>query len=205
MKGQCVKCGRVQNITEFDEVTILTSARASGKCNDCKSKHVQKITATKNANGMKECFRCKVVKPLDDFYQHDETADGYLGKCKECTKADALIKYNHKMQTPEGRAKERARGREKYHRLYEAGMPKHPKPVPPEKSREYTRRWREKNALKLAAHRAVSKVVRNGTLIPQLCEVCNEVAETHHEDYNKPLEVKWLCVKHHKVLHHKDT
>ena len=34
------------------------------------------------------------------------------------------------------------------------------------------------------------------------CEVCfAEGAEGHHEDYGKPLEVVWLCKKHHAERH----
>lgn len=35
------------------------------------------------------------------------------------------------------------------------------------------------------------------------CEVCGcERSEAHHVDYNKPLEVHWLCREHHLQLHH---
>lgn len=39
----------------------------------------------------------------------------------------------------------------------------------------------------------------------QTCEVeeCFELGERHHDDYNKPLEIRWLCRKHHKELHRK--
>lgn len=35
------------------------------------------------------------------------------------------------------------------------------------------------------------------------CEICkNPKSHGHHEDYSKPLEVRWLCHKHHQLLHH---
>ena len=34
------------------------------------------------------------------------------------------------------------------------------------------------------------------------CEICsNPKSHGHHEDYSKPLEVAWLCHKHHQLIH----
>lgn len=44
-----------------------------------------------------------------------------------------------------------------------------------------------------------------GGLIPQPCEKCgSEKVEKHHEDYDKPLEVIWLCRPCHLDLHQKN-
>jgi len=44
---------------------------------------------------------------------------------------------------------------------------------------------------------------RKGKLKPEPCEVCasNQV-QMHHDDYAKPLDVRWLCYLHHRELHH---
>lgn len=37
---------------------------------------------------------------------------------------------------------------------------------------------------------------------PLFCEYCNRInPEGHHDNYNKPLNIRWLCKKHHVMLH----
>lgn len=39
---------------------------------------------------------------------------------------------------------------------------------------------------------------RNGTIIQKPCIKCgNKKSEAHHENYSKPLQIIWLCKKHH--------
>lgn len=65
----------------------------------------------------KVCFKCGKEKPLSDFYKHPQMSDGHLNKCKECTKEEARRDYNKNAKDASWVEKERARGREKYHRL----------------------------------------------------------------------------------------
>jgi hypothetical protein len=44
--------------------------------------------------------------------------------------------------------------------------------------------------------------LKSGRIIRQPCEMCEaEKAEAHHDDYSKPLSVRWLCRSHHQLLH----
>ena len=53
--------------------------------------------------------------------------------------------------------------------------------------------------------RAMANVYqRRGKLIPQPCEVCGDKAQKHHDDYSKPLQVRWLCRWCHTQLHNYD-
>jgi hypothetical protein len=66
-------------------------------------------------------------------------------------------------------------------------------------------RSQKRHPVKDLARRAVGSAVKRGKLVPQPCEVCGAEAQAHHEDYTKPLEVRWLCYKHHKTEHHQLT
>lgn len=59
---------------------------------------------------------------------------------------------------------------------------------------------------KVLAHQKVNTALRSGKLNKKPCQVCEasgviSEAETHHPDYSKPLDVMWLCDKHHKEIH----
>jgi ribosomal protein S27AE len=56
---------------------------------------------------------------------------------------------------------------------------------------------------KAANARAYANVYQGrGKIIRQPCENCGDLfAEKHHDDYSKPLEVRWLCRPCHLVFH----
>lgn len=67
------------------------------------------------------------------------------------------------------------------------------------------KKYIKKNPLKRDAWNKVYTAIRNGSLKKKPCEICGETgAHAHHEDYRKPLDVKWLCALHHKDIHRKN-
>ena len=134
--------------------------------------------------GMKTCFRCKKTKPLEDFYRHPMMADGHLGKCKECTKTD--VSQNYHKRRDQYVAYERAR---------------YLRPERKKKAALYLKRRRKIHPDKAKAYRAVSYAIRRGKMERLSCEVCGAKAQAHHDDYSKPLDVRWLCFKHHREHH----
>lgn len=66
---------------------------------------------------MKKCFKCGIEKSIGSFYKHQMMGDGHLNKCIDCTKSDVKIRADKLKENPEWIEQERARGRDKYHRL----------------------------------------------------------------------------------------
>lgn len=66
------------------------------------------------------------------------------------------------------------------------------------------KRWNNTNREARRAHDQVAQALRRGDLKRGKCEVCGSLrVEGHHDDYSKPLVVRWLCRKHHRAQHAK--
>lgn len=145
---------------------------------------------------MRQCRTCGESKPLMDFYSRTNgTLDRHCKPCR-CVKvrANRLVKVEQYREYERGRASlpHRIELREAY-----AATPE---------GREALKRgseaWSRRNPIKRAAHMAVSNALRDGKLTRQPCEVCGEAkAHAHHDDYGRPLDVRWLCTTHHAAWH----
>ena len=133
----------------------------------------------------KICFKCGETKSLDNFYKHSKMADGHLNKCKECAKNDVSKHRNQNLEKV--RAYDRARGK----------IPERIKA-----NTEVNRAWRAEDKRRQMAHYAVSRAIKAGSLVRSPCVRCGEQKSlAHHEDYDKPLDVMWLCQPCHKQRH----
>lgn len=62
---------------------------------------------------------------------------------------------------------------------------------------------RDMKADRREADRLVKLALLDGTLVRGACESCGRKrgAEAHHDDYSRPLDVRWLCRKCHRAWH----
>lgn len=131
----------------------------------------------------KICFKCGKKKQLKKFYAHKEMGDGHLNKCIVCTKKDTARRYS----SPEGQARIREYERKRWR-----------DPERRKRAYGYMRAHRGRYPGKTRARYRVANAVRDGKLMKAACEVCGETrVQAHHEDYRRPLVVRWLCRKHH--------
>lgn len=127
----------------------------------------------------KVCFKCEEELPIVSFYRHPMMADGHLNKCKSCTRYD--VRENRKK-------------RKEYYDAYDRKRSKRPDRI------ASIQRSREPH--KALATKQVYQAVKQGKLRREPCVFCGATeVEAHHHDYAKPLDVMWLCRRHHAALH----
>ena len=132
---------------------------------------------------MKTCSCCGKEKPVNEFQVRRASSDGRTASCKEC-----LQERDRKRAKNPNRvaAREVYRGTEAYKASHNAA----------------TRRWSTAKRIQRKAHIAVNSAMRCGRLEKKPCAICGDVeVEAHHQDYSAPLDVVWLCNKHHVQLH----
>lgn len=133
----------------------------------------------------KECFKCKTVKPFDCFYKHSKMADGYLNKCKDCTKNDTYLNRIQNLEQRRAYDRERSKNSERI-----------------KAHAEINRSWRSEDRRRGIAHNSVLRAIKAGNLVRLSCVKCGEKKSVaHHEDYDKPLDVVWLCQPCHSQRH----
>lgn len=125
----------------------------------------------------KKCSRCHETKFLEHFYKDKTAFDGYSYWCKLCSEeCKATWTENNR---------ERVRELHKRHRQ--------------------THKYKERMSAREEKTKCVdiaNAAERSGRIKKKPCEVCDSLdAHKHHDDYSKPLDVRFLCRKHHVEFH----
>jgi hypothetical protein len=137
---------------------------------------------------MKICKKCGHPKELEEFYKMRGNADGRSGKCIECTNKYIKGRRLDPISRPLVLASDNARFQKADRKRQLI---------------EYQRNRRRREREKYIARNAVSNAIRDGRLHRRPCEVCgHEDTQAHHDDYSKPLEVRWMCFQHHREIAH---
>lgn len=63
-------------------------------------------------------------------------------------------------------------------------------------------RWAAKHPKEMWAHACLRSAIKKGLIDREPCEVCGALdVDGHHDDYDMPMVVRWLCRLHHKAEH----
>lgn len=152
-----------------------------------------------------ECKICSAKRSNDWYWANKQRSLDSRKKYYEEHREESLAKWKERYERDKDRILKRSRElnktlerREKANARMREWNKKNP-----EKLREKQKIWLEKNPEKRKAHQYVMWAIKlNVIQKPSECQHCGECKkiEAHHEDYEKPLQVLWLC----KLCHEKE-
>lgn len=147
---------------------------------------------------MKTCKECGIEKSLSEYYAHKKMADGHLNKCKICVKVRISKHREVNLDQIKAYDKQRAMIPKRVTARKEYAKTNAGKIAKKKALEKYRMKHNERNY----AHTAVSNALRDGKIEKIPCLICgDEKVEGHHPDYSRPLDVVWLCNKHHREAH----
>lgn len=129
-----------------------------------------------------------------------------------------LYRINHRKEHAKYQRRYRNKYREKVNQLAREWRLRNPEKVKETRRRAYLKRRKPKRIrksvpspeewIKIRARQSVRLAVKQGKIIKkETCEVCgsNRFIQAHHDDYSFPLDIRWLCAKHHQEWHRNAT
>ncbi len=147
----------------------------------------------------KTCNTCGVEKPLSEYHRDRHKRDGWAGICKACRIPQEREYYGQnreavltKQRLYYGRNRESLLAKDRaYYRRNRS------------KLLARDRAWKKSRPEVARAGALVQAAVARGRLHQGPCEGCGSRAriDAHHDDYSKPLDVRWLCRSCHLRLH----
>lgn len=150
------------------------------------------------------CKCCGKEKDNSMFYKHPNSATGFDSSCKECRKEkvrqNRINKAEYYREYDKKRFKNDPRVKERHARYMSTERGK-------QKAKEARIRFQNRNPVKRAAHVILGNAVRSGNVKkPSACEDCGSTGKIHghHDDYSKPLDVRWLCPACHRKWHNEN-
>lgn len=146
---------------------------------------------------MKICRECGIEKLEEDYYKNNN-------KCKECVKA--RVRAHRAANLEQIQAYDRIRGqspeRKQKNKDYQDDMKKNDPERWKKMRNEACNKYRSGNRHKANAEQKLERAVVSGTVNKKPCKICgSNKSEAHHPNYQKPLDVIWLCDLHHKNEH----
>lgn len=140
---------------------------------------------------MKRCKYCGEEKAMSDFYP---ASSG----CRVCTRAK--VRANRLARVDFYKAADRVRANDP--KRVEARKVYASSPQGRAKIAEGSKRWAKRNPEKRRAQVLLNNAVRDGRMLRKSCGKCDcQSAQAHHDDYSKPLDVRWLCTVCHAQEH----
>jgi hypothetical protein len=147
---------------------------------------------------LKICKKCEKELPIGEFYVHAAMKDGHLNFCKSCVRQRVTKHRGNNLERIQEYDRNRGMLPNRVQKRKEYIQTEHGKKI----KNSISMKWTRNNPRKKSAEIKLNNYLRSHPEIKESCRVCgSKISQAHHENYDKPLEVVWLCPKHHKDRH----
>lgn len=148
---------------------------------------------------MKTCKRCEKSLPLESFHKHSGFKDGRRTTCKDCANAEMRKYYAANRESHLETCRNWQKNNQDKVALYQK---RHRR-----RKSKSDNLYKANHPVRVRAQKKLNYAVFKGEVKrEESCQVCgcsDKKTEAHHYDYDKPLQVIWVCTSCHGWIHRK--